>query len=119
MTCMVINLAEKLGLFSEQWSPRIVAQLNDYHFKLAKLQGDFVWHSHAETDELFLVIEGELRIEFRDREATLRAGEMLVVPKGVEHKPYAAEECHVLLVEPAGTVNTGDAEREGAEGRWL
>ncbi len=105
----VINLEEKFAKFSEHWSPRVVEGMNDYHFKLVKLQGEFVWHSHADTDETFLVISGEMGIEFRDRTVILRAGEMLVVPKKVEHKPYAAKECRVLVIEPAGTVNTGDA----------
>lgn len=105
----VIALDEKLAAFEEAWQPKIVAQLNDYHVKLAKFDGEFVWHSHAETDELFLVLAGEMVIHFRDGEARVRAGEMIVVPRGVEHKPAAAGLCHVLLLEPAGTVNTGDA----------
>lgn len=110
----VINLGEKLSQFSDHWAPRIVAQLNDYHVKLAKIQGQFVWHSHEDTDELFFVIQGHLTIAFRDGgrdegEVHLKSGEMCVVPRGVEHKPIADEECHILLVEPAGTVNTGDA----------
>ena len=109
MEYTVINLQEKLTKITEQWSPKIVAQMNDYHFKLVKLQGDFVWHSHPETDEVFIVLEGELRIDFRDGPATLRKGEMIVVPTAIEHKPYAEEECHVMLIEPAGTPNTGDA----------
>ena len=104
-----IDLDEKLSLFSEHWTPKIIAQLNDYHFKVVKIQGDFVWHSHPETDEVFLVLAGAMRIDFRDGQVTLRAGQMFVVPRGVEHKPVAQEECAVLLVEPAGTVNTGDA----------
>ncbi len=104
-----VNLAEKLGAFEEQWAPRIVAQLNDYHVKLAKLQGEFVWHAHEETDELFYVVQGEMVIHFRDSDVALEAGELLVVPRGVEHKPSAEEECHVMLVELAGTVNTGGA----------
>lgn len=104
-----INLAERFSQFSEHWSPKIIARMNDYDVKVAKLQGDFVWHSHPETDELFLVIAGELRIDFRERSVTLQTGEMCVVPCGVEHKPFAAEECRVLLIEPTGTVNTGDA----------
>ena len=104
-----INLAEKFGKFSERWSPRVVARLNDYHFKLARIEGEFVWHSHAETDEVFIVVEGEMAIEFRDGRVELRAGEMFVVPRGVEHKPVAARECKLMLVEPAGTINTGDA----------
>jgi mannose-6-phosphate isomerase-like protein (cupin superfamily) len=107
-----INLAQKLTKFSEHWSPKIIAQMNDYHFKLVKLQGEFVWHSHAETDEVFMVLEGELHIEFRDGQVDLKSGELFVVPKGVEHRPVAAGECQVMLVEPAGTVNTGDAESD-------
>lgn len=103
-----INLAAKLAQFSEAWSPKIVARLNDYAFKLVKLQGDFVWHRHADTDEAFLVLDGELTIHLRDGSVRLGAGELFVVPKGVEHMPSAAAECHVLLVEPAGTVNTGE-----------
>jgi mannose-6-phosphate isomerase-like protein (cupin superfamily) len=116
-----INFAEKLARISERWSPKIVAQMNDYHFKLAKIQGDFVWHSHPETDEAFIVLAGELRIDFRDGAVTVRPGEMVVVPRGVEHKPYAVGECHLMLVEPAGTVNTGDAggERTAPDGEWI
>jgi mannose-6-phosphate isomerase-like protein (cupin superfamily) len=109
MNAEVVNLAEKLAKFSEHWSPKVIAQLNDYHVKLVKVQGDFVWHSHADTDELFLVLDGEMRIDFRDRNVVLGAGELCVVPKGIEHKPFAEEECRVLLLEPAGTVNTGDS----------
>ena len=103
-----INLQEKLTKFSEHWSPRIIAQMNDYHFKLAKVQGEFVWHDHPETDEVFLVVKGKLDIHFRDGVISLNEGEMYVVPKGIEHKPIAESECHILLIEPAGTVNTGD-----------
>lgn len=102
-----INLREKLSKFSEHWSPKIIAQLNDYHLKLAKVQGEFVWHDHPETDEVFIVVKGHLVIEFQDGKVALDEGEMFVVPKGVEHKPVANEECHILLIEPAGTVNTG------------
>ncbi len=109
MTSPPINLRDKLALFSGHWSPRVVAEMNDVQFKLAKLQGEFVWHAHADTDEVFIVLEGELVIEFRDGEVRLAAGEMVVVPKGVEHRPVAARECHVLLVEPRGVANTGDA----------
>lgn len=105
----VINFAEKLTRFSEHWSPRVIAEMNDYQFKLAKLQGDFVWHKHDDTDEVFVVIHGTLRIDFRDGEAVLGPGEMIVVPRGVEHRPRADAECQVLLVEPRGVVNTGDA----------
>jgi mannose-6-phosphate isomerase-like protein (cupin superfamily) len=103
-----INFEEKLKKFSEHWSPKVIAQLNDYHLKLAKVQGEFVWHDHLETDEVFIVVKGHLDIFFRDGKVSLNEDEMFVVPKGVEHKPVAVEECHILLIEPAGTVNTGD-----------
>jgi mannose-6-phosphate isomerase-like protein (cupin superfamily) len=92
-----------------QWDPRIIAQLNDYHFKIAKIQGEFVWHSHPETDEVFLVVEGSLTIHLRDQDLHLDPGELCVIPKGIEHKPGAEIECQILMVEPAGTLNTGDA----------
>lgn len=116
-----INLTNKLSLFAEQWSPKIIAQMNDYHFKVAKVQGEFVWHDHPETDEVFLILHGQLEIQFRDGSVTLNEGEMYVVPKGVEHKPAASQECHILLVEPAGTVNTGDVvnERTAANDVWI
>jgi mannose-6-phosphate isomerase-like protein (cupin superfamily) len=104
-----INLSNKLSLFSDQWSPKIIAEMDGFQFKLAKLQGDFVWHSHSETDEAFLVLEGELRIDFRDGPVTLNQREMLIVPKGVEHKPYAESKCHVMVLVREGTVNTGNA----------
>ena len=104
-----INLSDKLSLFSEQWSPKIIGEMEGFHFKLAKLEGDFVWHSHSDTDEAFLVVEGQLRIDFRDGAVTLNQGELLVVPKGKEHKPFAASECHVMILVREGTVNTGDA----------
>ena len=107
-----VNFQEKFALFDEQWTPKIIAQMNDYHFKLVKIQGEFVWHSHAETDEVFMVLAGEMRIEMRNGRVHLRPGELFVVPKGVEHKPIADKECHILLVEPAGLVNTGDAESD-------
>jgi len=103
-----INFQEKLSKFSEHWSPKIIAQMNDYHLKLAKVQGEFVWHDHPDTDEVFLVVKGNLDIHFRDGMITLNEGEIYVVPKGVEHKPVAEVECHILLIEPTGTVNTGD-----------
>ena len=103
-----INLKDKLAKFSEQWKPKIISQMNDYHIKLAKVQGEFVWHDHPETDELFLVVDGKLEIMFRDGKVTLEAGDLYVVPKGIEHKPVAEQECHILLIEPAGTVNTGN-----------
>ncbi len=102
-----INLHEKLGKFEEYWKPRIVSQFNNYHVKLAKIKGEFVWHTHSDTDELFFVIDGSLDVVLRDGRVTLGAGEMFVVPKGVEHKPFAARECHIMLIEPAGTLNTG------------
>jgi len=105
-----INLANKLNLFSEQWQPKVIAEMNDYQFKFVKLEGDFVWHDHPDTDETFLVLEGEVRIDFRDGAVTLKEGELYVVPKGVEHKPFAEREAKVLLIEPKGVVNTGDAE---------
>ena len=102
-----ITLQAKLAKFTEHWSPKIIAQMNNYHFKLAKVQGEFTWHDHPETDEVFLVLKGQLEIHFRDGKVTLNEGEMFVVPKGVEHKPVADQECHILLFEPVGTVNTG------------
>jgi len=104
-----INLGEKLGLLSEHWSPRVVAEMNDYQFKIVKLEGEFVWHSHEETDETFMVLSGSMRIEFRDRVIELGEGDLYVVRKGVEHRPVADAECSVLLIEPKGVVNTGEA----------
>ena len=117
----VVNLKQKLSLFSEQWSPRVVASLNDYHFKIVKLDGEFVWHKHDETDEAFLVIEGEMDIALRDCTVHLEAGELFVVPKGIEHKPMASTECHALLTEPGVTVNTGNAggERTAETDVWI
>jgi mannose-6-phosphate isomerase-like protein (cupin superfamily) len=106
---MKVSLAEKLALFGDHWAPRTVAQLNDYEVKVVKVQGDFVWHSHADTDELFLILRGKLRIDLRDGAIELGPGELYVVPRGVEHKPFAAEECEMLLVEPRGVVNTGNS----------
>jgi mannose-6-phosphate isomerase-like protein (cupin superfamily) len=109
MEYTVVSFEEKLAKIADQWSPKIVAQLNDYHLKLVKLQGDFVWHSHPDTDEAFIVLKGNLVIDFREGPVGVGEGEMLIVPKGVEHKPRAEEECCVMLIEPAGTPNTGDA----------
>jgi len=109
MEYAAINFQEKLGRFREQWVPRVIAEMNDYQFKLVKLEGEFVWHSHEETDEAFLVLDGEMRIEFRDGEVKLKAGDMFVVPRGAEHKPVAGSECSVLLIEPRGVVNTGQS----------
>ena len=107
-----INLREKLAVFSDQWSPKVIAEMNDYQFKLVKIEGEFVWHEHDDTDEAFIVIEGNMRIEFEDGSVELGEGEMYVVPRGVRHKPCADSECKVMLVEPRGVVNTGDAESE-------
>jgi mannose-6-phosphate isomerase-like protein (cupin superfamily) len=121
MTVEAINFKQKLALFNDQWSPRIIAQLNDYHFKLAKIEGEFVWHSHPETDEVFVVIEGEFEMQLPDKTLVLKTGEMCVVPRGVQHRPVAAAECAILLVEPAGTVNTGDVggDRTAAHDDWI
>jgi len=112
MSFQAINFKDKLDLFDDHWEPRVIAEMNDYQFKLVKIQGDFVWHDHPDTDETFIVLEGELRIDFRDGEVTLRRGEMYVVPRGVEHKPFAEQDVKLLLIEPRGVVNTGD---EGGE----
>ncbi len=104
-----VNLAEKFALFTEQWTPKIVAELNGQQVKLAKVQGEFVWHTHDDEDELFLVVSGKLTIRFRDREVELGPGEWLVVPRGVEHQPVAFEEAMILLFEPTSTINTGEA----------
>ena len=104
-----INFKDKFSKFSEHWSPRVIAEMNDYQFKLVKVEGEFVWHDHPDTDEVFIVIEGTLNIEFREGVISLNSGEMFVIPKGVEHKPVAARECKIMLVEPKGVVNTGDS----------
>jgi mannose-6-phosphate isomerase-like protein (cupin superfamily) len=121
MTYQPINFRQKFGLFDEQWQPKIVAEMDDYQFKLVKLQGDFVWHNHAKTDETFIVIEGELRIDFRDGTVKISPGEMFVVPKGVEHKPYAEREVRLLLIEPRGVANTGDqgGDRTASNHVWI
>jgi mannose-6-phosphate isomerase-like protein (cupin superfamily) len=103
-----ISLRDKFALFSEQWQPKVIAEMNEYQFKVVRLQGDFVWHSHEATDETFLVVEGDLRIDFRDGAVHIGAGELYVVPKGVEHKPYAEREVKLMLIEPRGVPNTGD-----------
>jgi len=104
-----INLDEKFSRFSEHWSPKIIARMNDYHFKLVKFQGEFVWHGHKDTDEVFIVLDGEMVIHFKGHDVSIKKGEMFVIPKGVEHKTSARAECRAMLVEAAGTVNTGDA----------
>jgi len=116
-----VNFGQKFELLREQWQPRVVAELNDYQFKLVRLEGDFVWHSHADTDEAFMVMAGELRIDFRDGAVRIGPGEMFVVPKGVEHKPYAEREVKMLLIEPRGVLNTGDqgGERTTQNDVWI
>ena len=117
----LVNLAHKFSLFSEQWQPKVVAEMNDYQFKIVRIEGDFIWHDHQDTDEAFIVLEGTLRIDFRDGAVTLGPGEMYVVPKGVEHKPYAEQEVKMLLIEPRGTLNTGHegGERTAENDRWI
>jgi len=121
MSYQAINFEQKFGLFSEQWTPKVVAEMNDYQFKVVRLEGDFIWHSHKDTDEAFIVIEGSLRIDFRDGALEIGAGEMFVVPKGVEHKPYAEREVKLLLIEPRGVLNTGDegGERTAQNDVWI
>lgn len=116
-----VNFAEKLARITELWSPRVVAELNDYQFKLVRIEGDFLWHDHPETDEAFLVLEGELRIDFRDGAVRLGPGEMFVVPRGVEHKPFAEREVKMLLIEPRGVLNTGRAggDRTAQNDLWI
>ncbi len=118
---MPINFSQKLDLIADLWQPRVVAEMNDYQFKLVRIEGDFVWHDHPETDETFIVIDGILRIDFRDGFVRLGPGEMFVVPRGVEHKPYAEREVRLLLIEPRGVLNTGNAggERTAANDRWI
>lgn len=115
-----VNLTEKLALLDEHWSPRVVGEVNDHQVKLAKLEGEFVWHSHETEDELFLVLQGTLRMQFRDREVAVEEGELIIVPSGVEHRPVADSEVHVLLVEPSSTVNTGTAGGERTrDAEWI
>ncbi|MCE8035510.1 cupin domain-containing protein [Billgrantia tianxiuensis] len=121
MDYKAIDIRQKLGLLNEQWSPRVIAEMNDYQFKVVKLEGDFIWHDHPETDEVFLVMKGNLRIDFRDGAVNLAAGEMFVVPKGVEHKPFAEQEAEVMLIEPRGILNTGQVggERTAENDVWI
>jgi mannose-6-phosphate isomerase-like protein (cupin superfamily) len=116
-----INFEQKFGLFNERWQPKVVAEMNDYQFKVVKLKGDFVWHDHKETDETFIVIEGTLRIDFRDGAVYVSSGEMFVVPRGVEHKPYAEQEVKLMLIEPRGVLNTGHegGERTATNDVWI
>ncbi|WP_367990003.1 cupin domain-containing protein [Vibrio sp. NTOU-M3] len=104
----VINLKGKFNLFNEHWSPKVVGELNDYQIKIAKFKGEFIWHSHSETDELFLVVSGKMKLALPDETVDLAEGDLYVVKKGVEHKPIAEEECHIMMIEPRGTLNTGD-----------
>jgi mannose-6-phosphate isomerase-like protein (cupin superfamily) len=121
MSYQAINLGKKFGLFTEQWQPKVIAEMNDYQFKVVKLQGDFIWHDHKDTDETFIVMEGTLRIDFRDGAVSVGPGEMYVVPKGVEHKPYAEREVKLMLIEPRGVRNTGEegGERTAASDVWI
>jgi len=116
-----INLRQKFGLFNEQWQPKVIAEMNDYQFKVVKLQGDFIWHDHSDTDETFIVVEGDLRIDLRDGAVHVSTGEMFVIPKGVEHKPCAEKEVKLLLIEPRGVLNTGHqgGERTAVNDVWI
>lgn len=117
-----INFDNKLSLFNEQWTPKVIAEMNDYQFKVVKIKGDFIWHEHKDTDETFIVLDGILRIDFRDGSVTLKNGEMFVVPMGVEHKPYAENEVKMLLIEPRGVLNTGDStvsDRTAVNDAWI
>lgn len=109
MSKHVVDLTEKLSMFSDHWSPKVVARMNDYEIKVVKLQGEFTWHTHEDTDELFFVVDGDLTIQMRDDNVSLRPGQLFVVPRGVEHCPIADGEVHAMLIEPTGVVNTGDA----------
>ena len=116
-----INFRKKFALFDQQWEPKVIAEMNDYQFKVVKLKGDFIWHDHKDTDETFIVIEGDLRIDFRDGAVHVGAGEMFIVPRGVEHKPYAEDEVKLLLIEPRGVLNTGHegGERTAVNDVWI
>ncbi|VVN35245.1 hypothetical protein PS645_05058 [Pseudomonas fluorescens] len=116
-----LNFAEKISLIGPHWTPRVIAEMNDYQFKVVKLLGDFIWHDHHDTDETFIVLEGQLRIDFRDGQVLVNAGEMYVVAKGVEHKPSAEQEVKLLLIEPRGVLNTGDkgGERTAQNDVWV
>ncbi len=121
MTYKAINFAQKFSLFDEQWAPKVIAEMNDYQFKIVKIKGDFIWHDHKDTDETFIVLDGTLRIDFKDGHVHISKGEMYVVPKGVEHKPYAEDEARVLLIEPRGVLNTGHegGERTAENDVWI
>ena len=121
MDYVPINFGKKFGTFDEQWQPKVIAEMNDYQFKIVKLEGDFVWHDHKHTDETFIVLDGVLRIDFRDGTVQISAGEMFVVPKGVEHKPYAEGGVKLLLIEPRGVLNTGEqgGDRTAQNDVWI
>jgi mannose-6-phosphate isomerase-like protein (cupin superfamily) len=121
MEFSAINLEEKFSRFTEQWTPKVIAEMNDYQFKIVRLEGDFIWHHHPATDEAFLVLEGELRIDFRNGAVTLGPGELYVVPRGVEHKPFAEREVKLMLIEPRGVKNTGEeaSERTAPNDVWI
>ena len=121
MNRKAINFQQKFSLFTEQWQPKVVAEMNDYQFKIVRLEGDFIWHDHKDTDETFIVLEGKLRIDFRDGSVELSAGEMFVVPKGIEHKPFADGEVKLLLIEPRGVTNTGQesSDRTAQNDVWI
>jgi mannose-6-phosphate isomerase-like protein (cupin superfamily) len=116
-----LNFQQKFGLFTEYWQPKVIAEMNDYQFKVVKLHGDFIWHDHRDTDETFIVVEGDLRIDFQDGAVHVSTGEMFVVPRGVKHKPYAEKEVKVLLIEPRGVLNTGHegGNRTAANDEWI
>ena len=103
-----INFSEKLNLFNEHWQPKVISEMNDYQFKIAKIEGEFIWHSHKDTDETFIVLKGEIKIDFKDGKVVVKQGEMFVVPAGVEHRPSSNKESHIMLIEPKGVVNTGE-----------
>ncbi|MFJ7798717.1 cupin domain-containing protein [Pseudomonas sp. NPDC096950] len=120
-TFQSLNFLQKIDLIDQHWSPRVIAEMNDYQFKVVKLLGDFIWHDHLDTDETFIVLEGQLRIDFRDGHVLISAGEMYVVPKGIEHKPSAEQEVKLLLIEPRGVINTGSegGERTAVNDLWI
>ena len=117
----LISLHSKFNVFSDHWSPKVIAEMNDYQFKLVKIKGEFVKHKHSETDEVFIVIDGKMSIEFETKTIEIKSGEMVVVPKGVNHKPFAEEECKIMLVEPKGVVNTGDVKGDmtAPDDQWV
>ena len=121
LTYKSINFDEKLALFTEHWAPKVISEMNDYQFKIVKIEGDFMWHDHQDTDETFIVLDGDLRIDFRDGSVNVGRGEMFVVPKGIEHKPFAEKEVRLLLIEPRGVLNTGDqrGDRTAENDVWI